>query len=340
MKENSGWVSIIVPVYNVQEYIEECIRSIISQSYSQIEVILVDDVGADDSMAIAGKMLATSKLSWQTISHKHNRGLSAARNSGVEVARGEFIYFLDSDDWISPTCIEVLVESARKHQSQIVSASFCDYELDGTFNEIIRECSSCSETPLEFYVDKNSLAFSMACNRLIRRDFYAASGVRFSEGIYYEDEPWTFAIMSKATRVSFVKDATYFYRRRVGSITVNQKLNMVRINSRYYHLRNCTELFLTTDIINKKGVREWFARVICNFLSALVKSDLKRDDKTFFLNKLFSEIYIPTKELNRMTFCMYGLLKKISFLFPASTWVNALMFIRNFKSTVLRKIKK
>lgn len=331
MKNNTGLVSIIVPIYKVEEYIEECIRSVMAQTYPQVEVILVDDVGEDKSTEMAENLLRSSHFPWQTVRHTRNRGLSAARNSGVDVARGEFIYFLDSDDWISPSCIERLVESALKYQSQVVSGNFCDHNVDGSIAEKIRDYPQVCDAPLAFYVDRRNLSPSMSANRLIRKDFYSSTGIEFCEGIYYEDEPWTFWLMSKATRVSFIKDVTYYYRRRVGSITVNQKLNFFRINSRYYHLRHCTKLFTVSDILNIKGVREWFARVICNFMNAVVASNLTRDDKVFIFNKMFAEVYIPRKELNRMTFYMFSILRKLSIILPSFRWVDVLMLLQNLK---------
>ena len=103
-------VSIIVPVYNVSQYIVKCLDSIYGQTYNNIELILVDDCGSDDSMTIVHDYLASHvSIDAHIISHKKNRGLSAARNSGMEKASGEYVYFLDSDDYITLDCIEALV---------------------------------------------------------------------------------------------------------------------------------------------------------------------------------------------------------------------------------------
>lgn len=114
-------VSIIVPVYNVSQYITKCLDSIYEQTYQNIELILVDDCGSDDSMIIVhGYLTSHVSIEAHIISHQKNRGLSAARNSGIEKASGEYIYFLDSDDYITPDCIEALVKPLYHKKYDVV----------------------------------------------------------------------------------------------------------------------------------------------------------------------------------------------------------------------------
>ena len=110
-------VSIIVPVYNVSEYIERCILSIIKQTFNNIECILINDCTEDDSIEKSLKLINnyTGNIKFKIFNHKRNRGLSAARNTGTENANGEYIYYLDSDDEITPDCIELLVAETQKY---------------------------------------------------------------------------------------------------------------------------------------------------------------------------------------------------------------------------------
>ena len=106
-------VSIIIPVYNVEPYIERCIESVLCQTYRELEVILVDDSSPDCSMDLARKCIDNSnrnKLDIIHLRHDHNLGLSAARNTGIEAATGDYLFFLDSDDWITDNCISLLVQ--------------------------------------------------------------------------------------------------------------------------------------------------------------------------------------------------------------------------------------
>ena len=116
-------ISIIIPVYNVAEYITECLQSVMRQTYKgEIECILVDDCGTDNSIAVAEKLLADYKgaISFRILRHAHNRGLSAARNTGTDAATSDYIYYLDSDDYISDDCLEVLAEPLKSREYDMV----------------------------------------------------------------------------------------------------------------------------------------------------------------------------------------------------------------------------
>ena len=106
-------ISIIIPIYNVAEYITECLQSVMRQTYKgEIECILVDDCGKDKSISVAEQLISDYKgqIEFRILHHEHNRGLSAARNTGTDAATGDYIYYLDSDDYISDDCIEVLTQ--------------------------------------------------------------------------------------------------------------------------------------------------------------------------------------------------------------------------------------
>ena len=112
-------ISIIVPVYNVERYICECFESIAAQTYEgELECIFVDDCGQDDSIALLEQLIASysGPIQFSILHHEHNRGLSAARNTGIEHATGDYVYFLDSDDCITPDCIEKLSALAKKYK--------------------------------------------------------------------------------------------------------------------------------------------------------------------------------------------------------------------------------
>ena len=111
-------ISIIIPIYNVEKYVAECLNSVISQTYdhSKIECIIVNDCTPDKSMDIVNKIIGkySGEMTFITHRHKENKGLSSARNTGISIATGEFLYFLDSDDYIYPNSIELLMEGVEK----------------------------------------------------------------------------------------------------------------------------------------------------------------------------------------------------------------------------------
>ena len=118
-------VSVIIPIYNVAPYIERCLLSVITQTYDALEIVLIDDCGVDDSMKIAESTLQNVEhlRIVKILHHEKNRGLSAARNTGIMAATGRYLFFLDSDDWIKPDCIQQMVERIVLYpKSQIVFA--------------------------------------------------------------------------------------------------------------------------------------------------------------------------------------------------------------------------
>lgn len=214
-------VSIIIPVYNVSKYIERCLKSALDQTWKDLEIILVDDCTPDDSMYIARSVLETSSRSNMVtiLKHEKNRGLSAARNTGIRQAKGDYLYFLDSDDYLPVNSIELLADAAIRHNVDFVIGEFA---VVGTFRKI---------PPLLLntgllYDNKAVLStFSkaqwpvMACNKLVSSSFLLKENLFFKEGLLHEDDLWSFMVACKACSAYVVKRETYFYYLQPDSIT-------------------------------------------------------------------------------------------------------------------------
>lgn len=219
---NSLKVSIIIPIYRVEPYIVRCIDSVLSQTYRDLEVILVDDCSPDSSMKLAKECVDKSQLSKDIIFvylyHDYNRGLSAARNTGVVAATGDYIYFLDSDDELFPNCISILVNSLQNEKYDFVIGNYMPInskiplpklELrDGVYYEKeIKELRSLDR----WYV--------MAWNKLCRRAFVLDNQLFFLEGLVHEDDLWSFQLACVAQSMYVCSDITYKYYLRDSSIT-------------------------------------------------------------------------------------------------------------------------
>lgn len=214
-------VSVIIPIYNVSKYIERCLRSVLKQTWKDLKVILIDDCTRDDSMDIVRSLLETSSRSniVTILRHEKNSGLSVARNTGIRQATGDYLYFLDSDDYISEDCIEQLANAAIRYKVDFVVG---DFEAVGTFRKIP---SLLLDTGI--LADNKSVlsAFSkaqwpvMACNKLINRSFLIKENLFFKEGLLHEDDLWSFMIACKAHSAYVVKKKTYFYYLHSNSIT-------------------------------------------------------------------------------------------------------------------------
>jgi len=213
-------VSIIIPVYNVAQHIERCLLSVLNQSYKNIEVILIDDCGNDASMEIAQKAIRNNayEKSVKIIKHVVNRGLSAARNTGINEATGEYVYFLDSDDEISLDCIELLAKPAIDSKPDFVIG---DYQVIGS-NIIypplkLNKGKLTSNQILISYL--NNDWFMMAWNKLVNKEFLTDNRLYFKEGLIHEDNLWSFQLACKAQSAYVIKDITYNYFIQGSSIT-------------------------------------------------------------------------------------------------------------------------
>lgn len=216
-------VSIVVPVYNVSAYIKRCLDSIAAQSYNDIEVLFVDDCGADDSVSQIKEFIAKSERDCKLLHHSRNRGLSAARNTGLEAATGDYVYFLDSDDDITPDCIESLVTPLNLWQYDVVVG---DYSVIGG------DCYSpllLPEGPLYSNDDvikayAEGKWYVMAWNKLCRREFLLKNKLFFKEGLIHEDVLWTFMVACKANSLYAVKQSVYNYYVRSASIMTSMSI--------------------------------------------------------------------------------------------------------------------
>ena len=218
-------VSFIIPVYNVAKYLHQCVRSILEQSYKEIEVILVDDGSKDESPAICDAFADNDKR--VKVIHKENGGLSDARNAGRQAATGDYVVFVDGDDfWLSKDALSDLVTVAEQQPEADFIGYNCKYYYPDT--ESYTPWVAYSEK-LSTPVDKNTAmtelvksgTFPMsACLKLMKRDFLVKNELFFVKGQIAEDIPWFINMLDKCDKCSFVNQYVYAYRQNVaGSIT-------------------------------------------------------------------------------------------------------------------------
>lgn len=215
-------VSIIIPIYNVEQYITACLESVEAQTYTDYEIILVDDCGTDGSMKIVNDYVnlnlnlnPNDRNSWRVVRHEKNRGLSAARNTGTTVAKGKYVYYLDSDDTITPDCLEKLVAEAERTEAEMVVGNI---HVIGDDQWIPKLKSDVQYTDDCFHDYLQGKYYMMAWNKLVRRDFLERNGITFVEGLIHEDCTWSFTVACVAKKIAFVYDETYNYLVRSNSI--------------------------------------------------------------------------------------------------------------------------
>lgn len=232
MEELQVKISIVVPVYNVEEYIDECIKSIINQDYNDFEIIIVNDGSTDSSGDMIKKY---AELENVKIIHKENGGLSSARNTGLLSCSGDYILFLDSDDKFYSN--DVLSSSANKIIQDDLDILIFDYCIwDNQSDEIYRHLKQLENkivTGKEFYnksVKENKIT-SVVWNKMIRKDLLTVNDLTFVDGLIFEDVVYTPTVMYTAKKVMYLPIIGLYYRQRAGSIMSSTSLTLDRITN-------------------------------------------------------------------------------------------------------------
>lgn len=199
-------VSVIVPVYNVQDYVQKCLASLSRQSYDNIEIVIVDDGSTDKSGEICDAFAKNEARA--KIYHKKNGGLSDARNYGISKSRGEYVAFVDSDDYVRRDFIEKMVKEVEKGAQIVV----CGYNEFVPKDEII----SGEEATIRLLTKQENLDI-IACNKIYEKKLF--NGISYPKGDCYEDNLTTYKLLSLADKVSYVSESLYKYNARDDSIT-------------------------------------------------------------------------------------------------------------------------
>ena len=215
--DSGGLITVIVPVYRCREYLEQCLESLTAQTHRELEIILVDDGSPDDCGAYCEAFAC--KDSRIHVYHKENGGLSSARNYGIERAHGDWIGFVDADDWVEPEMFERLLHAARRHNTRIASCGYwSEYTtgpVEGKTTKYTRLLSSKCELADGFFGER--FIGRMAWNKLYERSFFGTE-IRFPEGRNYEDGELVCAILRYAGNMVCIGDRLYHYRQRKSSI--------------------------------------------------------------------------------------------------------------------------
>ena len=214
-------ISVIVPVYNVAAYIDECVKSIVNQTYSNLEIILVDDGSTDESKALCDAW--GDRDSRVLVIHKENGGVSTARNAGLWLAKGSYISFVDGDDYIDINMYESLLKLIIDQHAQVAGCQFVEISNKGLSNDV-------STGQMYLFSGRETCNYMLRCDEelpkiswsvwiyLYARDI--AKAAAFEEGIfYYEDGLYTLQTIWQASKVAFVDKNMYFYRLRDDSVT-------------------------------------------------------------------------------------------------------------------------
>ena len=276
-------VSVIVPVYNVEEYLERCLDSLVNQTLKDIEIIIVNDGSTDGSKEIIQKYL--NKYKNIVYLEKENGGLSSARNYGIPYAKGEYIGFVDSDDYVEITMYEKMYNKAVEEKSDMVECDFIWEYPNKKIEDIGKIYSGKKEAIVEARV--------VAWNKIIKKDIIEKTKITFPEGLRYEDIEFFYKIVPYLDKISFVKETLVHYIQRESSIANTQN---ERTGEIFKIWENVLNYYIENNIFNeyRKELEYSYTRILlCSSLKRITKVKDKKVRKALIkltwqnLNKKF-----------------------------------------------------
>lgn len=322
-------ITIIIPVYNSALYIKESLLSALNQTYDNIEYVIVDDCGHDNSIELVMELSAYYKSKEiKILHHPYNKGQSAARNLGIEESTGEYIFFMDSDDILSKDCIKLHYELISKFNADYTDANFTVVNGRECFPIIKNHRVFVNEEIVERYFDQYK---PTSCNQLYRRSFLREQNIQFIEGIVYEDIIWPLEVAIKATSMVEMPEYTYNYIIHNNSTTTHRSQDKVvkQYNSWAYifnYLLDFAHKSNDEKIQNKVYKLLSSLRFKCSarLVSLPIDAHIKRE----YYNLLNSE------QLKDVSCGFYGIFCKMPYFLFSFAFSSLYILFKKFKTIV------
>lgn len=287
-------LSVIVPVYNTSKHLYRCINSLLSQTLDDIEIILIDDCSTDNSFDIISNYQKIYPERIIVKQNSENNGPGYTRNIGLSVASGEYIGFIDSDDYIEPNMFKKMYETAVNNNDDIVETSMDLRYLGLNVSFLSRSCPSKKE---RFNIQDNKEYFTSirpsCCNKIYHRNLL--SNERFPENLKWEDFPFSLGVLSKSGIIEKLDDTSYHYRVNILGTTCT---DLRKVNERMLDIFDCSDN-LETRLINNEVINEFIKELrtvqIANSMGRvrdLLFANISSEDKTLLMNYLVNLIEI------------------------------------------------
>lgn len=291
-------LSVVIPIYNVSSYLKMCLDSVYLQAEDNWEVILVDDGSTDDSGDICKEY--RRKYPNTFVIHKENGGLSDARNAGIKIAKGEFIYFLDSDDWLTPKAISPLLDFAIKNKCEIVQGGF--YYSYNDYLLFDNRRIDINQTP--FVLNREETMIELVKNEYVKNfawgKLYKTSIVKkylFQKGKFFEDSYWQHLIVNEINNYGVIPTPLYYYRQRESSISGQFSIKSLDLLKGYEERLNFISNYYPqlTDLMAKQL---W--NISSSMLLASKKSDYHDAYNEYwkYINKEYYNVFNNAFKLN------------------------------------------
>lgn len=318
-------ISIIVPVYNVEQYLDKCVENLINQTYKNLEIILVDDGSKDKSGHICD--LWKEKDNRIKVIHKKNGGLSDARNAGMHIAQGEYIAFVDSDDWVHERIYEILMDNMSKYNADISVCSIKKvYEKDILDEvEILNNniFVFTAEEALKNLIDEGELKQTV-WNKLYKKE--VIDNIYFEFGKIHEDEFWTYQVFGRSSKIVYTNEKLYYYLQRSGSI-MDKPFSIQRLDSleaRYNRLNYIKENYPNLELDAKKSL--FFS---CLYQYQCMLRSSKTGDQEIYINII--KKYIDCINFNKE--------EKCKLCFKYKVWISLVNISLDFTCKIRNLIK-
>lgn len=318
MKSNP-LVSIIIPVFKVEDYIETSLKSALDQSYANIEIILVDDCTPDNSISICKAICRFPEYQSKRIiihSLDKNGGLSNARNEGLRIANGEYVFFMDSDDSITEDCIKLHVEHILKYNGDFTDGNV---RINGSKHNNFLPYNNGSriegEEVLKSYFNNIHVC---GWNKLIKKDFLLENNIFFKKGMLYEDMLWVYQLCRFADSYITVPYETYNYLIREGSITTknNDPQHSIRQFNSFLDLLSSMDFQFKMNANKELKLLEtkWISKILLIIKGRLLMAPLSRSEKKYIHNQLRPYAKNTTGlygKIHRLSYPVFSLIFKI-----------------------------
>lgn len=314
-------LSIIIPVYNVSEYLPQCLDSVLAQQDDRVEVIIIDDGSTDQSPELCDAF--ATKLKNCKIIHQKNAGLSVARNVGIENANGQFLFFLDSDDWLIDNSIERLLDTISKGLNVDVYINLVKYFYDDT-KKIENSCYSFAnidqnQKSLEIFYDMLNIRGIFLGSQIfiIRKKHLIDNNLFFKPGLYHEDNLWIAQVFMKSNCLKLTDIELFFYRKnRNGSImySVSQRKMEDQLKIIQYLQIEAEEI----EEESRKYINYWCSKIYRSLIRNLIISENDSFDVSFLNNveekKYLYGVYKIKDTIPVILLNIFGLKKMIKIL--------------------------
>ncbi len=298
---NTSKISVIIPIYNVEEYLAQCLESVVSQSYKNLEIICVDDCSKDNSISIVKSFMQKDNRI-KLICHKSNKGLAVTRNTGLKSSSGEYIFFLDSDDYLfDENILEKLYRKILQDNTDIAQGKVRSFtqEVDEEFKLSVKQSNEFFQQPymaaklkitpenFDSFYDMN---YHTAWGRLIKKDFLISNNITFvDENLIHEDEGFFIKIYSNFPQISCIEDPVVMYRKRKNSLISNmtkkenkkERLRQYKsvLNDAISYIEKRYDEKMAQDIIKKIKYSDFYSNFFAFKIPYLIFVKFSKSDK-------------------------------------------------------------